>query len=202
MMFIHQQQPQFQQQPMTQSLTSPSFMFANAATNFHPTYANNPPMPQQAHVFIRNRPCPPQPWILSPSPSSSLPSSASVPMPSFIASTPTTFHHIQSAFPIAQSQSSFNLATGLSQPSFSGGTSMSQSSFSGGTHPSQSMFGNGTGIPQPSFSGGTALLKRKSHYLDESNFESSVSQYLISSSFVCRTNIADFYASYLVEYYQ
>jgi hypothetical protein len=61
------------------------------------------------------------------------------------------------------------------QQSFSSGTSIPQPSFSGGTGIPQSSFSGGTGIPQPSFSGGTAMLKRKSHFLEESDFDSPVS---------------------------
>jgi hypothetical protein len=105
-------------------------------------------------------------------------------MSTFIQSSQTNFHHIQSPLPPAQPsfsggtgipQSSFSGSTNLVQPSFSGGTSVPQSSFSSGTNVSQLSFSSGTGIPQPPFSGGTAVLKRKSHYLEESDFDPSVS---------------------------
>jgi hypothetical protein len=144
--------PQQQQQQIVQH---PSLMFATPNHNFHQSYAGNMPMQQQQQqlMFVSPQPCPQQSWILSSPPSTSI--------PTFIPSPQTSFHHIQP--PLPSPQPSFRGGTGIPQPSFSGGT--------GAPHPS---FSSGTGVPQPSFSGGTAILKRKSHYLEGSDFDQSV----------------------------
>jgi len=154
-------------------------MFATPVHNFHQPYPGNLPMQQQPFMFVPSRPHPQQSWIIQTSPPPSVTS-----MPTFIPSPPTTFHHIQPPLPPPQPsfssgtgapQSSFGGGTGIPQPSFSGGTAVSQSSFSGNTNSSKAPFSSGAGIPQPPFSGGTAVLKRKSHYLEESDFDPSVS---------------------------
>ncbi|CAF1444116.1 unnamed protein product [Adineta ricciae] len=121
--------------------------------SFPQSYSNNVSIQQQQQpllMFIPTRPRPPQPWIHSSPP---VPPSLPAPITSVSASQ-FAFQHIQPP-----------------QPSFSGGTGSSHTSFSNMPNPPQHSFGAGTGIPQPSFSGGTALLKRKSHYLEESDVE-------------------------------
>lgn len=163
-----QQQQQQQQQPIMQP---PPLMYATPANNFHQPYPGNPPMQQQPLMFIPSRPRPQQSWVL---PTSSAPVSLpSTSMPSFISATPTTFHHMQPHLP--SPQPSFSGGTGIPQPSFSGGIMISQAPFNNNATNLSSSIGSGTGIPQPSFSGGTAVLKRKSHYLDESDYDPPVS---------------------------
>ena len=160
--------PQQQQQPphLVQHLPSPAFAYGAPTLNFHQPYPGNLPMPQQQQqqqqqfIFIPHQPHPQQHWM---GPSPSFPPA---PTPTFIQSPPGAFHH---------SQQSYAPPPLPPQPAFSGGSGIPQSSFSGGTTISQPLLGAGTGIPQPSFSGGTATLKRKSHYLDESDFDEPVS---------------------------
>lgn len=154
-----------QQQQQQQIVQHPSLMYATPVHNFHQPYPGNLPMQQQSQLmFVPTRPRPQQSWILS--------------------SPHTNFHHMQPPLPppqpsfnggIGMSQPSFNSGTGIPQPSFSGGTAHQQPVFSSGTNISQPSLGSGTGIPQPAFSGGTAMLKRKSHYLEESEYDSPVS---------------------------
>ena len=163
-------------QQQQQIAPPPSLMYASPVHNFHLPYPGNMPSMQHQLMFIPSRPQAQQSWILPSSPATS--------MPTFIQSHPTTFHHMQPPLPPPQpsfsggsgmSQPSFASGTGIPQPPFSGGTSVSQPPFNGGTNVSQPSLGSGTGIPQPAFSGGTAVLKRKSHYLDESEYDSPVS---------------------------
>lgn len=167
-----------QQQQQQQIVQPPSMMYATSVHNFHQPYPGNLPMQQQQQqqqfMFVSSRPRLQQSWIL-PSPPPSVTS-----MPTFIPSPPTNFHHMQSSQPSFSGgtgipQPSFSGGTNNLQPSFSGGTSVPQSSFNSGINVSQLSFSSGTGIPQPPFSGGTAVLKRKSHYLEESDFDPSVS---------------------------
>jgi hypothetical protein len=167
--FPQQQQQIVQPQPL---------MYATSTHNFHQPYPGNMAIQQQQPLmYVQSRPRPPQSWIFS-SPSPPVTS-----MPTFIQAPQTNFHHIQPPIPPPQQsfgggtgvlQSSFGGGTGIPQPPFSGGTAASQSSFSNNPKSSQPLLGSGTGIPQPAFSGGTALLKRKSHYLEESDFDSPV----------------------------
>ena len=79
-------------------------------------------------------------------------------------------------------QPSFSGGTGINHSQFSGGTGMPQPSFGGGgggNNTSQPLLNCGTGIPQPSFSGGTGVLKRKSHYLEESDYDLSVTLFAL-----------------------
>ena len=158
--------PQQQQPHLIQHLPS-SFAYGAPAPNFQQAYHGNPRMPQQQQhqhpqqqqfIFIPHGPHTQQLWM---GPSLSLPPA---PTPNFIPSPPGVFHHPQPSYPPPPPQ-----------PSFSGGNGIPQLSFSGGTAMSQPLLGAGTGIPQPPFSGGTATLKRKSHYLDESDFDGPVS---------------------------
>ncbi len=166
---VHRHLVLFPQQQQ-QIVQHPSLMYATSTHNFHQPYPGNLSMQQQPLMFVPYRPHPPQSWILPSPPPPPPPPVTS--MPTFIQAPPTTFRHIQP--PIHPSQPSFNSGTGIPQPSFSGGTAVSQSSFSGNPKNSQPSLGSGTGIPQPAFSGGTAVLKRKSHYLEESDFDLSV----------------------------
>jgi hypothetical protein len=170
-------------QQQQQIVQPPSLMYATPAYNFHQPYPVNFQMQQPPLMFVSSRPHLQQSWML---PTPPPPSTTS--MHTFISSSPSTFHHIQRPLPPSQSsfsggtgipQPSFNRGTSIPQPSFSGGTGGPQSSFSGGPNVSQPSFGGGTGIPQPSFSGGTAVLKRKSHYLEESDFDAPVSFLLL-----------------------
>jgi hypothetical protein len=168
---VHRHLVLFSQQQQ-QILQPPSLMYATSTHNFHQQYPGNMPIQQQQQqqqrfMFVQSRPCPPQSWILqSPQPPPPQPVTS---MPTFIPASQTTFHHIQPL--LSAPQLSFSSGTGIPQPSFSGGTAVSQSSFGGSAKTPQPSLGNGTGIPQPAFSGGTAVLKRKSHYLEESDFD-------------------------------
>ncbi|CAF0753663.1 unnamed protein product [Adineta steineri] len=166
--FFPQQQQQHQQQLQQQQHIGqhPSIMYSAPTHNFYQPYPGNLPMQQQQQpmMFVQSHPRLQQSWILQ-----SPPGPPNTSMQTFIPSPPTTFHHMQP--PLPPPQLSFSNGTGIPQPSFSGGTGISQTSFTNNTNISQPSFGSGTGIPQPSFSGGTALLKRKSHYLEESDFD-------------------------------
>ncbi|CAF0947300.1 unnamed protein product [Rotaria sordida] len=180
-----------QQQQQQQIVQPPSLMYTTPVHHFHQPYPNNLPIQQQqqqSFMFVPSRPRPQQSWILSSGPSPSVTS-----VSSFIPSPPTTFHHIQPPLPPPQQsfsgginiphlsfsgginipQPSFSGGTGITPLTLNGGTGIPQPSFSGGTNVSQPLLSSGTGIPQPPFSGGTAVLKRKSHYLEESDFDSS-----------------------------
>ncbi|CAF3367553.1 unnamed protein product [Rotaria sp. Silwood1] len=163
-------------QQQQQIVQPPSLMYTTQVHHFHQPYPGNMPIQQQSLMFTPSRPHPQQSWILS-----SAPSPSATSMPSFNPSPPTTFHHIQpSLHPpqpsfsggISIPQPSFSGGAGITHITFNGGTGIPQPSFSGGTNVSQSLLSSGTGIPQPPFSGGTAVLKRKSHYLEESDFDS------------------------------
>jgi len=162
-------------QQQQQIVQHPSLMYATPTQNFYQSHPGNFPMQQQPFMFIPSRPHLQQSWILSSPLNQSVTS-----LPAFISSPQTTYHHTQPSQMSFSSgtgmpQPSFSGGTGIPQPSFSGGTAVSQSSFSGSTNVPQPSFSSGTGIPQPPFSGGTAVLKRKSHYLEESEFDSPVS---------------------------
>lgn len=179
----------FPQQQQQQIVQHPPLMYATPVHNFVQPYPGNLPIQQQQQqqplMFIPSGPRPQQSWIL-PSPPPPPPSVTSI--PTFIPTPPTTFHPIQP--PLPPLQPSFSGGTGIPQPSFSGGTAFSQqsyssgintpqTSFSGNVNVSQPSLGSGTGIPQPPFSGGTAVLKRKSHFLEESDYDPSVSSSII-----------------------
>ncbi|CAF2346451.1 unnamed protein product [Rotaria sp. Silwood2] len=167
-------------QQQQQIVQPPSLMYTTQIHHFHQPYPGNLPIQQQQQqplMFTPSRPHPQQSWILS-----STPSPSTTSMSSFIPSPPTTFHHMQPSLPppppsfsggISMSQPSFSGGTGITHLTFNGGTGIPQPSFSGGTNVLQPLLSSGTGIPQPPFSGGTAVLKRKSHYLEESDFDSS-----------------------------
>lgn len=138
----------------------PSIMYTTQAPNFQQVYGGNLQMQQPTVMFVPSRPRLQQSWIVSNGP----------PMSTY---PPTsTTYHIQPPLP---PQPTFSGGFNMPQPPFSGGTAMSQPSFSGSNNLPQHLLNNGTGIPQPPFSGGTAVLKRKSHFLEESDFDSSVS---------------------------
>ena len=141
----------------------PTLMYAAPAQNFQQSYPVQQQQ-QQSFMFIPSQTRLQQPWIVQPSPP---------PPPAFIPPAQTTFHNMQPS--LVPLQSVFSSGTGIPQPAFSGGTALSQQSFSTNSNvPPPSAFASGTGIPQPAFSGGTAVLKRKSHYLDDSEYESPV----------------------------
>lgn len=148
-------------QQQAQIVQHPTLMYAAPPQNFQQPYPLPQQQQQQSLVFIPPQARLQQPWIVQPSPAPS--------MPTFIPTPPTTFHHIQPS-------AAFSTGTGIPQPAFSGGTAMSQQIFPTNSNvPPPSAFATGTGIPQPAFSGGTAVLKRKSHFLDESEYDPPVS---------------------------
>lgn len=148
----------------------PSLAYHMPTQNFAQPYPNiMMPMQQQQQpqlMLIPARPQqpPPQSWIVS------SPSAMMAPMPTFIPAPPAAFH------PLPPAQPSLGAGTGIPQPSFSGGTGVSHGPFNSALVNTQPVsIGNGTGIPQPPFRGGTAMLKRKSHYLEESDTDLFVS---------------------------
>ena len=152
MLFISPQQPQ-----LFHAQGQPTMMFAGPMPNFHQQFQGNPSMLQQNLMYEPNCARPQQSWILSaPAPPPPPPTAQ---IPNFMGSSSNQFQ-----------PSSF----APTQPKFMGGTTHSQSSFNGLRPMPPPPIGNGTGIPQPPFSGGTAFLKRKSHYLDESEQDPSV----------------------------
>ncbi|CAF3162228.1 unnamed protein product [Rotaria socialis] len=164
----------FPQQQQPQIVQPQSIMYSAPTYQFRQSYLGNMPMQQQTLMFVQSRPRPQQSWILSSGPPQSAP---------FMSPSPPTFNQIQPPLPPQQQsfsgginiqQPSFSGGTGVNHPPFSGGFCMPQSSFSGGgNNVSQPLLNCGTGIPQPSFSGGTGVLKRKSHYLEESDYDLS-----------------------------
>ncbi|UJR27371.1 hypothetical protein I4U23_008662 [Adineta vaga] len=165
---VHRHVLMFPQQQQQQHLVQPAqLMYHTQVHNFPQPYPGNIPMHQQQQqqqqpllTFVHTRPHSQQSWIM---PSPPMPP----PPPAFIPAPLTTFHHIQT-----QQPSFISSGSGIPQPSFSGGTGTSPTSFNNAPNSLQLSFGSGSGIPQPSFSGGTAFLKRKSHYLEESDSES------------------------------
>ncbi|CAF4739512.1 unnamed protein product, partial [Rotaria magnacalcarata] len=162
----------FPQQQQPQILQPQSLMYSAPTYQFRQPYLGNMPMQQQTLMFVQSRPRPQQSWILSSGPPQSTP---------FMSPSQPTFNQIQPPLPPQQQsfsgeiniqQPSFSGGTGVNYSQFSGGICMSQSSFSGGgNNVSQPLLNCGTGIPQPSFSGGTGVLKRKSHYLEEPDYD-------------------------------
>ena len=153
MMFVSHQPQQIVQSP-----AQPSFFFTGPTPNFQQPYSSNLPLQQQPSLIFlpTQQQHPQQSWILQ-SPSQPLPP----PSQTFAPPPTNNFHPIQPHFLPPQ-------------PSFSGGSGVPQNSFNRTGHAPLPSLGSGTGIPQPAFSGGTAVLKRKSHYLEESNFDPSV----------------------------
>ena len=167
MMFVTHQPQQIVQSP-----SQPSFFFAGQAPHFQQPYSGHLPLQQQQQhhqqqqqqpslIFLpiqQQQPHLQQSWIPQSSPQPPPPlSQPFVPQPT----NTNNFHPIQPhVFP--------------PQPSFSGGSGIAQNNFNRTGHAPLPSLGSGTGIPQPAFSGGTAVLKRKSHYLEESNFDPSV----------------------------